>query len=85
MSLEEIKSTPRHELEGLLYALRTHDAIHAYDGCTPKDIGQLSKDKPEIRSSYNKSVNLKRKYERLTGQSKPEKATQSLSDVLKGG
>ncbi len=85
MTLQEIKSTPRYELEGLLYALRTYDAIHAYDGYTPKDIGQLSKDKPELRSSYNRSVNLKRKYERLTGKSKPEKANQSLSDVLKGG
>ena len=85
MSLEEIKSTPRYELEGLLYALRTHDAIHAYDGYTPKDISQLSKDKPELRSSYNRSVNLKKKYERLLGQSKPENPKQSLSDVLKGG
>tara|TARA_R100000278_G_C5405938_1_gene141313 strand:- start:64 stop:336 length:273 start_codon:yes stop_codon:yes gene_type:complete len=84
MSLKEIKSTPRYELDGLLYGLSIYDTIHAYDGYTPKDIGQMSKDKPELRGSYNKSMNLKRKYERLAGQSKPEKQNQSLSDLLKG-
>ena len=84
MSLEQIKATPRYELDGLLYALNTYKTIHAYDGYTSKDIGQMSKDKPEIRSAYNKSINMKRKYERLVGLSKPEKQNQSLSDVLKG-
>tara|TARA_Y100000361_G_scaffold13847_1_gene10910 strand:+ start:570 stop:860 length:291 start_codon:yes stop_codon:yes gene_type:complete len=84
MSLQEIKATPRYELDGLLYALNVNKAIHAYDGYTPKDIGQMAKDRPEVRSAYNRSVNLKRKYERLTGHSKPEKQNQSLSDVLKG-
>tara|TARA_R100001463_G_scaffold29743_7_gene67747 strand:- start:241 stop:531 length:291 start_codon:yes stop_codon:yes gene_type:complete len=84
MSLDDIKATPRYELDGLLYALNTYKTIHAYDGYTPKDIGQMSKDKPEIRSAYNKSINMKRKYERLVGLSKPQKQNQSLSDVLKG-
>ena len=84
MSLEQIKATPRYELDGILYALNTYKTIHAYDGYTSKDIGQMSKDKPEIRSAYNKSINMKRKYERLVGLSKPEKQNQSLSDVLKG-
>ena len=84
MSLEEIKSTPRYELDGLMYGLSIYDTIHAYDGYSPKDIGQMAKDKPEVRSAYNKSINMKRKYERLAGQSKPEKQNQSLSDLLKG-
>ncbi len=84
MSLEDIKSTPRYELDGLLHGLNIYDTIHAYDGYTPKDIGQMAKDRPEMRSSYNRSVQLKKKYERLTGQSKPQKQNQSLSDVLKG-
>jgi hypothetical protein len=84
MSLEEIKSTPRYELDGLMYGLNTYDTIHAYDGYSPKDIGHMAKDKPEIRSAYNRSVNLRKKYERLAGYSKPEKQNQSLSDVLKG-
>ena len=84
MTLEDIKATPRYELDGLLYALNTHNMIHAYDGYTPKEIGQMAKDKPEIRSAYNRSINMKRKYERLVGLSKPEKQNQTLSDVLKG-
>ena len=84
MSLEEIKSTPRYELDGLMYGLSIYDTIHAYDGYSPKDIGQMAKDKPEVRSAYNKSINMKRKYERLAGHSKPQKQNQSLSDVLKG-
>jgi len=84
MSLEDIKATPRYELDGLLYALKTFETIHAYDGYSPKDIGHMSKDKPEVRSAYNKSMNMKRKYERLIGLTKPEKQNQSLSDVLKG-
>ena len=85
MSLEEIKSTPRFELDGLMHGLNAYETIHAFDGYTPKDIGQLSKDKPEIRSAYNRSVNLKKRYERLAGISGPKKQNQSLSDVLKGG
>ena len=85
MSLKEIKSTPRFELDGLMHGLNAYETIHAFDGYTPKDIGQLSKDKPEIRSAYNRSVNLKKRYERLAGISGPEKQNQSLSDVLKGG
>tara|TARA_R100001443_G_scaffold109195_1_gene120380 strand:- start:1352 stop:1624 length:273 start_codon:yes stop_codon:yes gene_type:complete len=85
MSLEEIKSTPRYELDGLMYALKTHEVIHAYDGYTPKDIGQMSKDRPEVRSAYNRSVNMKRKYERLIGKSKPVETEQSLTDIMKGG
>lgn len=84
MSLDEIKATPRYELDGLLYAYQTHEVIHAYDGYTPKEIGQMAKDKPEVRSAYNRSMNMKRKYERLMGLSKPEKQNQTFSDVLKG-
>tara|TARA_R100001463_G_scaffold4373_2_gene16527 strand:- start:6899 stop:7168 length:270 start_codon:yes stop_codon:yes gene_type:complete len=83
MSLKEIKETPRYELDGLLYALYLDHTMHAYDGYSPKDIGQMSKDRPEIRSAYNKSINLKKKYERLTGNSKPERKA-SFSDILKG-
>tara|TARA_R100001509_G_scaffold106687_1_gene63276 strand:+ start:420 stop:686 length:267 start_codon:yes stop_codon:yes gene_type:complete len=83
MSLKDIKSTPRHELDGLLYAYNVYRTMHAYDGYTPKDIGHMSKDKPEVRSDYNKSRNLKRKYERLAGISKPEENSTSLKDLLR--
>ena len=82
MTLQEIKSTPRYELEGLLYALRTYDAMHAYDGYNDKDIRQMAKEKPEVRAAYNKSLNTKRKYERLAGLVKPEKRDKSFKDLL---
>jgi len=43
----------------------------------------MSKDKPEVRSDYNKSRNLKRKYERLAGISKPKENSTSLKDLLR--
>ncbi len=82
MSLKEIKATPRYELDGLLYAFNVYNTIHAYDGYNDDDISQLSKDKPEIRSGYNKSVNMKRKYERLSGLTKPQTKGKSLKELL---
>ena len=46
-------------------------------------MNEFSKDKPEIRSDYNKSKNLKRKYERLAGISKPTENSTSLKDLLR--
>ena len=82
MTLDEIKSTPRHELDGLLYAYNLYTSIHAYDGYDEKDIANMSKDKPQIRESYTQSNKLKRKYEVLTGLSKPEKQVKTLSELL---
>tara|TARA_Y100001938_G_C8042054_1_gene406672 strand:- start:803 stop:1069 length:267 start_codon:yes stop_codon:yes gene_type:complete len=82
MSLEDIKSTPRHELDGLLYALNVYKTMHAYDGYNDKDIRQMAKEKPEVRAAYNKSLNTKRKYERLAGLVKPEKRDKSFKDLL---
>ena len=81
MSWEDIKSTPRYELEGLLRALNTYTTIHAYDGYTDTDIGHMSKDRPEVRTSYNNSKRLKDKYEILIGVQKPRKVT-SFRDLL---
>jgi len=82
MTLEDIKSTPRHELDGLLYALNVYQTMHAYDGYTDKDIRQMAKDKPEVRAAYNTSLNMKRRYERLAGLAKPEKRDKSFKDLL---
>ena len=82
MSLEEIKATPRYELDGLLYAFNVYTTIHAYDGYNDDDIRQMAKDKPEIRSAYNRSVNMKRKYERLSGAVKPQTKGKSLKELL---
>ena len=55
MSLRDIKSTSRRELEGLLTALSINNRIHQFDGYTEKDISEMSKDKPHVREEYHKS------------------------------
>ena len=62
MSWSEIKQTPRHELTGLLMALNNYNIIHQFDGYTSQDISELSKNKPQVKSDYNRSIGLKRKY-----------------------
>tara|TARA_R110002020_G_scaffold112244_1_gene258474 strand:- start:11744 stop:12010 length:267 start_codon:yes stop_codon:yes gene_type:complete len=82
MSWEEIKSTPRYELEGLLRAMNIFETIHAYDGYSSKDISHMAKDKPEVRSRHAKSLQLKEKYEVQVGLQKPKKQQTSLRSLL---
>ena len=67
MSWSEIKQTPKHELEGLLGAYQTYHTIHAFDGYTAEDVSKMSKDKPEVRSGYTKSLELKAKMDEKIG------------------
>ncbi len=78
MSWEEIKQTPRYEIMGLVAAHNQYEILHAYDGYTDGDISQLSKDKPELRSSYNKSMTLKAKYEISSGKRRVTKKFSNL-------
>ena len=81
MSWQDIKSTPRNELEGLLRALNISNTIHAFDGYSDKDIGEMSKGKPNVRADYNESMSMKEKYQILIGAQKARKVT-SLSGLL---
>jgi len=67
MSWSDIKSTPRHELTGLLGAMSNYNIMHTFDGYTPEEIGDMAKNKPQVRSDYNKSLILKRNYEARSG------------------
>ena len=67
MSWEEIKRTPRMELEGLLGAMHEYDQFHAMDGYDAKDVGEMAKQKPEIRSHYNKYMESRAKFEEMVG------------------
>ena len=78
MSWSEIKTTPRRELIGLVGAMSNYNQLHAFDGYTPEDIGEMSKDKPHIRSDYNKTMSLKERYERRSG---AKKAARSFSEL----
>lgn len=68
MTWEEIKRTPRWELEGVLAACHEYNLLHSMDGYDAKDIGDLAKNKPEIRSQWGRYMAQKRKYEALAGQ-----------------
>ena len=79
MSWSEIKSTPRFELLGLMGAMSNYNTLHAFDGYTSKDIGEMAKNNPSIRGDYNKYMEMQAKYRRRSGQ---EKRTKSFRDLL---
>ena len=82
MSWSEIKSTPRHELVALLGAMGNYNILHQFDGYNPDEIGKLAKDKPQIRSDYSKSMNLKRAYEVRSGAKKRETEIKSFKQLM---
>ena len=67
MSWNEIKHTPNHELQGLLRASQEYQSLHSMDGYTDKDISEIAKNKPEIRSQYARYMEKRRKYEEMVG------------------
>tara|TARA_B100000424_G_C22884388_1_gene470567 strand:- start:95 stop:355 length:261 start_codon:yes stop_codon:yes gene_type:complete len=81
MSWQDIKATPRYELEGLLRGMSIFNTIHAFDGYDAKDIASIAKDKPHVRTEYNKSIETKEKYEQLIGWRKQKKIT-SFKDLM---
>jgi len=67
MNWSEIKHTPNHELQGLLKASQEYDSLHSMDGYTDKDISEIAKNKPEVRSQYARYMEKRRKYEEMVG------------------
>ena len=67
MSWDEIKRTPRLELESLLSAMHEYDTMHSMDGYDDKDINDMAKNKPSIRGNYTKYLETRRKYEQMLG------------------
>ena len=70
---QEIKETPRHELEGLLSAYAAHENFHSMDGYDDNDVSQMAKHKPSVRQSYHRYLETRAKYEAMIG--KKKKAT----------
>jgi hypothetical protein len=60
MSWADIKSTSRVELEGILSAYSEYNLLHAFDGYSASDIGELAKGKPEVRSQYASYIEANR-------------------------
>ena len=81
MSWNDVKSTPRYELTGLLTALNNYNRLHQFDGYTDTDVSAMAKDKPQVRSEYGKCLELKAVYERRAGSKQKIK---SFSSVVSG-
>ncbi len=82
LSWTEIKTSTKRELEGLLYGLSQYTKYHQFDGYDEKDIGEMAKRKPQVRSDYYKYVELKADYDEKIGMKKPEKKF-NIGDMMK--
>tara|TARA_Y100000310_G_scaffold185588_1_gene185685 strand:+ start:865 stop:1173 length:309 start_codon:yes stop_codon:yes gene_type:complete len=83
LSWKEIKETPRMELEGLLAAASEFNLLHSMDGYEAKDIGDMAKHRPSIRTDYNKYMAQRRKYEELSGRARdPSSALAELKSKM---
>jgi hypothetical protein len=78
MSWSEIKKTPRRELLGLMGAMSNYNQLHHFDGYTPDEINDMAKNKPQLRSDYNRAMALKERYERRSGM---KQAARSFSEL----
>ena len=78
MRWEDIKRSPRHELEGILAAYGIYNQMHAYDGYTSKDINEHAKQRPEIRSDYAKYLEINERYKGKIGLKKKVKSFKDL-------
>tara|TARA_Y100001938_G_scaffold148437_1_gene232141 strand:+ start:1189 stop:1443 length:255 start_codon:yes stop_codon:yes gene_type:complete len=79
MSWSEVKATPMVELQGLIRAYDNYNTYHAFDGYSAKEIGEISKSKPEVRQNYAKSQRIKQKYDLILGK---KKKVQSLRELI---
>jgi len=78
MSWSEIKSTSRKELEGILSAFSEYNKIHSFDGYTDKDVNEMAKNNPEIRSKYGTYKEANRKLEERLGRRRKVKGFKEL-------
>ena len=83
MSWNDIKRTSRQEMTALIAAYNIYELLHSYDGYSAEDIKHMAKDKPEIRSQYNKYLEINEDYKIKAG-AKRQHAPSSFTDVLKG-
>lgn len=67
ISWSEIKKMPAWELEGLQGALNEYNTLHSMDGYTDKDISEIAKNKPQIRSQWQRYREKQAKFDDLLG------------------
>tara|TARA_Y100000310_G_scaffold35422_1_gene33463 strand:- start:993 stop:1289 length:297 start_codon:yes stop_codon:yes gene_type:complete len=79
MSWSEIKKTPRHELNGLVAAMSNYNTMHSFDGYSAKEVNDMVKNKPEIRSDYSKYLEMNALYKERTGR---RRKIESFHEIL---
>ena len=79
MRWEDIKKSPRHELEGILAAYGIYKQMHAYDGYTADDISEHAKNRPSIRGDYAKYLEINATYREKLG---IKRQVKSFKDIL---
>ena len=67
ISWTEIKNMPAYELEGLQGALNEYNALHSMDVYTADEVGEIAKNKPQIRSSWAHYQEKRAKFDDLIG------------------
>ena len=67
ISWSEIKNMPSYEIEGLMGILNEYNALHAMDGYTDKEISDIAKNKPEVRSHWARYKEKQAKIDELLG------------------
>lgn len=78
MRWDDIKKSPRHELEGLLAAHGIYQQLHAYDGYSSKDINEHAKEQPQLRGDYARYLELNERYKEKLGIRKKVKSFRDL-------
>ena len=67
ISWSEIKNMPSYEIEGLMGILNENNALPAMDGYTYKEISDIAKNKPEVRSHWARYKEKQAKFDELLG------------------
>ena len=93
--MSNVKKVSQDEASKIPYKIVTWNTVHGaikdalkkarlvlIPICTSQEeIGNMSKDKPQIRSDYNKSMSLKRDYEERSGLQRKQQI-QSFRDIM---
>ena len=80
MTWKEIKNTPNWELQGILGAFQEFQILHSMDGYTEQDVGEMAKNKPELRSQWYTYQERQKKFRQAAGLEEEEKPKRSFRD-----
>ena len=62
MSWNDIKATPKLELNGLIGALQEYNVLHSFDGYSEGQVADMAKQNPEVRQQWADYKEKRRKY-----------------------